>query len=70
LKLIEVEYKTAAMEYHVGSRVRVKLYSGDIVTAEIVVIFTASVRKNILVEFARKFERVDPEQIIEVLRSF
>jgi hypothetical protein len=57
------------MDYNTGSRVRVKLSSGDIVTAEIVVIFTASVRKIILVEFARKFERVDPEQIIEVLSS-
>jgi hypothetical protein len=56
------------MDYSAGSRVRVKLYSGDIVAAEIVVIFTASARKNILVEFANKFVRVDPERIIEVLR--
>jgi hypothetical protein len=28
------------MDYSAGSRVRVKLYSGDIVAAEIVVIFT------------------------------
>jgi hypothetical protein len=56
------------MEYSVGSRVQVKLQSGDIIIAEIVVIFTASVRKKILVEFVRKLERVDPEQIIEVLR--
>jgi hypothetical protein len=60
---------TENMDYSVGSRVLVKLYSGDIVIAEIVVIFTASVRKKILVEFARKFERVDPDQIIEVLSS-
>jgi hypothetical protein len=56
------------MDYGIGSRVRVKLCAGDIVTAEILVIFTASVKK-ILVEFAKKFMRVDPEQIIEVLRS-
>ena len=60
---------TENMDYGVGSRVRVILYSGEIVTAEIVVIFTASVRKKILVEFERRFVRVDPEQIIEVLRS-
>jgi hypothetical protein len=34
------------MEYNIGSRVRVKLQSADIVIAEILVIFTASVRKK------------------------
>jgi hypothetical protein len=34
------------MEYSVGSCVRVKLQSGDIVIAEIVLTFSASVRKK------------------------
>jgi hypothetical protein len=52
------------MEYGIGSRVRVKLCAGDIVTAEILVIFTASVKK-ILVEFAKKFMRVDPSRSLK-----
>jgi hypothetical protein len=58
---------TSGMDYRIGSRVRVKLYDGQIVEAEIVVIFTASVGKNILIAFLGKFVRVGPEQIIEIL---
>jgi hypothetical protein len=59
---------TSGMNYRIGSRVRVKLYNGQIVEAEIVVIFTASVGKNILVASPGKFVRVSPEQIIAILQ--
>jgi hypothetical protein len=38
LEPIEVEYNTAAMDYGVGSRVKVKLYGGKIVEAKITAI--------------------------------
>lgn len=49
----------------VGSRVRVTLPSGQAVAAEIVVIFTASTGKNILVSFDNRFARVGREQIVD-----
>jgi hypothetical protein len=58
---------TGNMEYSVGTRVLVRLYSGDIVGAEIVVIFTASSGKNILVAIANKFMRIDSQQITEIV---
>jgi hypothetical protein len=50
--------------YDIGSQVRITLPSGAVVTAEIVVIFTASLRKNILVSFDKRFLRIGPEQIL------
>jgi hypothetical protein len=50
--------------YDIGSQVRITLPSGAVVTAEIVVIFTASLRKNILVSFDKRFLRIGPEQIV------
>jgi hypothetical protein len=50
--------------YDIGSQVRITLPSGAAVTAEIVVIFTASLRKNILVSFDKRFLRIGPEQIL------
>jgi hypothetical protein len=49
----------------IGSHVRVMLPSGDVVAAEIVVIFTASSGKNILVSFDKRFMRIGPEQILD-----
>lgn len=55
--------------YGIGSQVRVTLPSGDVVSAEIVVIFTASSRNNILVAFDKLFMRIGPEQILDVLSA-
>jgi hypothetical protein len=49
----------------IGSHVRVMLPSGEVVVAEIVVIFTASSRKNILVSLDKQFMRIGPEQILD-----
>jgi hypothetical protein len=51
-------------KYGIGSQVRFALPSGAVVKAEIVVIFTASSRKNILVSFDKQFLRISPEQIL------
>jgi hypothetical protein len=56
-------------QHDVGSHVRVALPSGEVVAAEIVVIFTASSRKNILVSFDKQFMRIDPEQILESMSA-
>ena len=50
-------------EHGVGSHVRVTLTSGEVVAAEIVVIFTASTGNNILVSVGNRFIRIGPEQI-------
>ena len=50
-------------EHGVGSHVRVALPSGEVVAAEIVVIFTASTGKNILVSFDHRFMRIEEGQI-------
>jgi hypothetical protein len=51
-------------QHAIGSHVRVTLPSGEVVAAEIVVIFTASSGKNILVSFDKRFARIGPEQIL------
>jgi hypothetical protein len=59
---LDLQVKPA--RYDIGSHVRITLPSGAMVTAEIVVIFTASVRKNIMVSFDKRFLRIGPEQIV------
>ena len=51
-------------QHAIGSHVRVALPSGEVVAAEIVVIFTAASGKNILVSFDKRFMRIGPEQIL------
>jgi hypothetical protein len=51
-------------QHAIGSHVRVALPSGEVVAAEIVVIFTASSGKNILVSFDKRFLRIGPDQIL------
>jgi hypothetical protein len=58
------DLKVKRARYDIGSQVRITLPSGAVVTAEIVVIFTASLRKNILVSFDKRFLRIGPEQIV------
>ena len=55
--------------HSVGSHVRFMLPSGDVVSAEIVVIFTASSGKNILVSFDKRFIRIAPEQILDCMSA-
>jgi hypothetical protein len=54
-------------QYAIGSHVCVTLPSGEVIAAEIVVIFTASSGKNILVAFGKRFLRIGPEQILDVM---
>jgi hypothetical protein len=62
-----VEYNTVAMDYSVGSRVRVKLYSGKVVEAEITAIVNQSTGRKIRIFFEKASVLINPEQIIEVL---
>jgi hypothetical protein len=55
-------------QHVVGSHVQVTLPSG-VVSAEIVVIFTASSGKNILVSFDNRFMRIGPEQILDCMSA-
>jgi hypothetical protein len=56
-------------QHGIGSHVRVTLPSGEMASAEIVVIFTASSRKNILVSIDKRFMRIGPEQILDCMSA-
>ena len=56
-------------QHGIGSRVRFTLPSGEVGTAEIVVIFSASSGKNILVSFDNRFMRIGPEQILDCMSA-
>lgn len=55
------------MDYSVGSRVRVRLYSGRIVEAEITAITNQSAGRKIQIVYGSMMATVDPEQITEIL---
>ena len=55
------------MDYSVGSRVRVKLYNGKIIEAEITAIVNQSVGRKIRIFFENASIVINPPQIIEVL---
>jgi hypothetical protein len=55
------------MDYSVGSRVRVKLYTGKIIEAEITAIVNQSAGRKIRIFFESASVVINPEQIIEVL---
>jgi hypothetical protein len=55
------------MDYNVGSRVRVKLYGGKIIEAEITAIVNQSTGRKIRISFGKESVAINPEQIIEVL---
>jgi hypothetical protein len=55
------------MDYSVGSRIRVKLYSGKIIEAEITAIVNQSTGRKIRISFGKESIVINPEQIIEVL---
>ncbi len=56
------------MDYSIGSRVRVKLYSGKEVEAEITAITNQSAGRKIRIVYGSVTVSINPEQIIEVLR--
>jgi hypothetical protein len=56
------------MYYSVGSRIRVKLYSGEEVEAVVTAIMDQSSGKKVQICFGGVTILVSPEQIIEVLR--
>jgi hypothetical protein len=55
------------MDYSVGSLVRVRLYSGRIVKAEITAIVNKSAGRRIQIHFEGGVAEINPAQIIEVL---
>ncbi len=56
-------------QYGIGAHVRVMLPSGELIASEIVVIFTASTGKNILVSFDNHFTRIGPDQILDCISA-
>jgi len=54
------------MDYNVGSRIRVRLYSGKVVEAEITATVNQSTGRTIRISFGKSVA-INPEQIIEVL---
>jgi hypothetical protein len=57
------------MDYSVGSRVRVKLYSGKIIEAEITAITNQSAGRKVQIVYGSVTAPVNPAQITEVLAS-
>jgi hypothetical protein len=55
------------MDYSVGSRIRVRLYSGKVVEAEITAIVNQSTGRKIRISFGKESVAINPEQIIAVL---
>jgi hypothetical protein len=55
------------VDYSRGSRIRVRLYSGKIVEAEIAAITNQSAGRKIQIIFGSVTASINPEQIIEVL---
>jgi len=56
------------MEYLVGSRVRVKLYSGKVIEAKVMAIVDQTSGRKLQISFGGVTILVSPEQILEVLR--
>jgi hypothetical protein len=62
----EGEY-TDEMDYSVGSRVRVRLYSGKVVEAEITAITNQSTGRKLQIVYGNVTASINPAQITEVL---
>jgi len=58
---------TDNMDYSVGSRVRVRLYSGKVVEAEITAITNQSTGRKLQIVYGNVTASINPAQIIEVL---
>jgi hypothetical protein len=55
------------MDYSVGSRVRVRLYSGKVVEAEITAITNQSTLRKLQIVYGNVTASINPEQIIEIV---
>jgi hypothetical protein len=55
------------VDYNVGSRVRVKLYSGKVVEAQITAITNQSTGRKLQIVYGNVTASINPAQIIEVL---
>jgi hypothetical protein len=66
LRWIEGEY-THNMDYSIGSRVRVRLYSGKVVEAEITAITNQSTGRKVQIVYGNVTASINPAQITEVL---
>jgi hypothetical protein len=55
------------MDYSVGSRVRVRLYNGKIVEAEITAITNQSTGRKIQIVYDNVTASINPAQITEIL---
>jgi hypothetical protein len=58
---------TNDMDYNVGSRIRVRLYSAKIVEAEITAITNQSVGRKLQIVYGNVTASINPAQITEVL---
>jgi hypothetical protein len=58
---------TENMDYSVGSRIRVRLYSGKIVEAEITAITNQSTGRKLQILYGNVTASINPAQITEVL---
>ena len=58
---------TENMDYSVGSRIRVRLYSGKVVKAEITAITNQSTGRKLQIVYGNVTASINPAQIIEVL---
>jgi len=57
------------MDYSVGSRIRVRPYSGKVVEAEITAITNQSAGRKVQIVYGRVTTAISPAQITEVLVS-
>jgi hypothetical protein len=55
------------MDYSVGCCIRVRLYTGQIVEAEIMAITNQSSGRKVQIAYGSLMASINPEQIIEVL---
>jgi hypothetical protein len=55
------------VDYNVGSRVRVKLYNGKVVEAEITAITNQSTGRKLQIVYGNVTTSINPAQITEVL---
>jgi hypothetical protein len=55
------------MDYSVGARVKVRLYSGQTVEAEITAITSQSAGRKVQIVYGNATTAINPAQIIEIL---
>ena len=58
---------TLGMDYTVGSRIRVRLYSGKVVEAKITAIVNQSAGRKVQIVYGNVTASINPAQITEVL---